>query len=196
MNKKQKIYLLLFCGQCAIISLKGDVFMDSNNKTIGERIRYYRILRGISQERLSKALGYHSRSAVYNIENGLSGLPTEKVITLAEILGVSPEELLRPASQRSSSSRLRALLHSDDNTSINDEPEKQQESLNKFYTPSVVLKNQCEIHDGILFFDLRNYSVEDRKKIKKVFKSVLSLVAPNPDQPERNEPPLNDKEDI
>ena len=169
--------------------------MDSNNKTIGERIRYYRILRGMSQDTLSRLLGYHSRSAIYNIENGLSGLPSEKVITLAEILEVYPEELLGPSSQRSSGN-FRTVVHSNDPVSVNDDHVKQQESLNKFYTPSVALKNQCEIHDGILFFDLRNYSVEDRQKIKKVFKSVLSLVAPDTDQPESNEPPLNDKDDV
>ena len=68
--------------------------MKTDKKTVGERLKYYRELAGLSQEELGRIVGYRSRSAIYNIEKNRSGIPAGKIQRLADILGVSSEELL------------------------------------------------------------------------------------------------------
>lgn len=57
------------------------------------KLRKLRKQKGISQTFMSSALGYKHPSGYSNIENGRVGLRVEQAKTLAEILGVTMEEL-------------------------------------------------------------------------------------------------------
>ena len=58
-----------------------------------DKIRYYRKLRGISQEILADKLGYKSFTTIQKWEDGTSSPPIGTVKKVAEILGVTIEEL-------------------------------------------------------------------------------------------------------
>lgn len=61
--------------------------------TIGERIREKRIESGLTQEELSKKLGYKSRSSVNKMESARA-LPLKKVEMMSEVLGCSKSYLM------------------------------------------------------------------------------------------------------
>lgn len=58
-----------------------------------DKIRYYRKLRGISQEVLADKLGYKSFTTIQKWEDGTSSPPIGTVKKVADILGVTIEEL-------------------------------------------------------------------------------------------------------
>ena len=58
-----------------------------------DKIRFYRKLRGISQEALADKLGYKSFTTIQKWEDGTSSPPIGTVKKVAEILGVTIEEL-------------------------------------------------------------------------------------------------------
>ena len=58
-----------------------------------DKIRYYRKLRGISQEILADKLGYKSFTTIQKWEDGTSSPPIGTVKKVADILGVTIEEL-------------------------------------------------------------------------------------------------------
>lgn len=62
-------------------------------KTVGDRIREKREELGMTQEELSKKLGYKSRSSVNKMENARE-LPLKKVTMMADVLGCSPSYLM------------------------------------------------------------------------------------------------------
>lgn len=57
-------------------------------------IRYYRKLRGFSQDELARKVGYSNRSAIARIENGEIDLPYSKILTFAQVLNVAPWQLI------------------------------------------------------------------------------------------------------
>ncbi len=57
-------------------------------------IRYYRKLRGMTQEQLALKIGYSNRSTVARIEKGDFDLSQSKIIAIAEALNVTPGELM------------------------------------------------------------------------------------------------------
>ena len=61
---------------------------------LGSKIKEYRQLRGLSQSDLASALGYTSRSAINRIETGASDLSRDKFALLAQVLDISPVELM------------------------------------------------------------------------------------------------------
>lgn len=61
--------------------------------TIGERIKYLREQKGLTQNELAALLGYKSKSSVAHIENGRD-IPRSMVITLAHALGTTPAYLM------------------------------------------------------------------------------------------------------
>lgn len=66
---------------------------------IGDRIRFFRKLRGMTSEELGKTLGYTEKTAhvrVSQYENGSRGPKKELVDKLADIFDVSPEALYAP----------------------------------------------------------------------------------------------------
>ncbi|GIN62740.1 hypothetical protein J27TS8_27330 [Robertmurraya siralis] len=60
---------------------------------LGINIKEIRNSKGLTQLYVSKKLGYKSTSMLSEIESGKKGLDAEKVPLLAEILGVSINEL-------------------------------------------------------------------------------------------------------
>ena len=62
--------------------------------TMYERIKELRIKKGLSQQQLATLAGYHDRSSIAKIESGAVDLPQSKIISFAQILGVSPAELM------------------------------------------------------------------------------------------------------
>lgn len=61
--------------------------------TIGERIKYLREQKGLTQNELAEILGYKSKSSVAHIENGRD-IPRSMVIALAHALGTTPAYLM------------------------------------------------------------------------------------------------------
>ena len=58
---------------------------------VGQRIRYLRIRKGLTQDELAKKMGYTSRSTINKIEKGLVDMPTTKVREFATVLDVMPD---------------------------------------------------------------------------------------------------------
>lgn len=72
--------------------------MDSFNKekyleAFGNRVREYRIARGMSQNELAIKAGYTSRSTIAKIESGKADVPRSKIVQIAQALGVDPVAL-------------------------------------------------------------------------------------------------------
>ena len=59
-----------------------------------ESIKYYRELRGLSQDALAKLVGYNDRSSIAKIEAGQVDLSRSKIMAFAEALGVTPGHIL------------------------------------------------------------------------------------------------------
>lgn len=69
--------------------------MSKTNLSIGERIRKYRLQKGLSQDKLSKAadVAFHT---IVKIESGDTPNPTiDTIKKIAAALGVSVDELLK-----------------------------------------------------------------------------------------------------
>ena len=62
-------------------------------KVLGDNIKEIREQKGITQAYVSTKLGYKSSSMLSEIESGKKGLDAEKIPLLANILGVSINEL-------------------------------------------------------------------------------------------------------
>lgn len=67
--------------------------MEKDTKTLGQRISYYRKLRGITQEELGEKCGVSSQ-AVSKWENDLSAPDITLLGTLAEIFCITTDDLL------------------------------------------------------------------------------------------------------
>ena len=72
----------------------GDKRTEGFRKVVGERIRFFRIQRGLSQEELAKLCGYTSRSTIARIEKGQNEFPQSKFKELAKALGVTAIDLM------------------------------------------------------------------------------------------------------
>ena len=62
--------------------------------TTGEKIRHLREKKGITQDDLAKAAGYKDRSSIAKIESGGSDPSHRMLLKIANVLEVSPAELL------------------------------------------------------------------------------------------------------
>jgi transcriptional regulator with XRE-family HTH domain len=71
-----------------------DAYIEMSRKAFGERIRYFRELRGWQLEDLAVRLG-KSRSTVSRMETGKQNLTMVDIIAIARALEVSPSELFR-----------------------------------------------------------------------------------------------------
>lgn len=61
--------------------------------TIGEKIRYYRELRGLTQEDIAKRLNTKPQN-IYKYEKGIiENIPLPNIVAMANIFGVSPADL-------------------------------------------------------------------------------------------------------
>lgn len=63
--------------------------------TIGKRIKRRRIELGMSQEELSKVMGYQDRSAISMVETGRRDISWENVCKYAKALNCSPSYLMK-----------------------------------------------------------------------------------------------------
>jgi transcriptional regulator with XRE-family HTH domain len=73
-------------------------------RTLGDNLRAYRTARGLSQEALADALGYH-RTYMSGVERGVRNLTLKSVERIAEQLDIDPVELLQVDSRRSPARR-------------------------------------------------------------------------------------------
>ena len=62
--------------------------------TIGQKIKHYRELKGMSQEELAIACGYKGRSSISRIEKDEGDIPQSKIKQIANVLEVSPGALI------------------------------------------------------------------------------------------------------
>jgi len=65
-----------------------DNFQKALYKHTGEKIRRARMMKGMSQTDLAKAMGYSDSSTIYKIEKGLQKMPNAKIQQLCYILGI------------------------------------------------------------------------------------------------------------
>lgn len=63
-------------------------------ETIGQKIRYYRNKKGMSQDQLAKLMNYCNRTAISKIERGENDVGFSEVPKWAKALGVSPLDLM------------------------------------------------------------------------------------------------------
>lgn len=68
--------------------------------TVGEKVKMLREALNMTQEELAKAVGYKTRSSITKIETGESDPTQKKLMRLADVLGVSPAELLGDSDDR------------------------------------------------------------------------------------------------
>ena len=67
--------------------------MDINYEQIGKKIRDYRELKGLSQEELAFTVDITERH-LRNVEYGIKGLSVSLLISLANVLDITPNDLL------------------------------------------------------------------------------------------------------
>jgi transcriptional regulator with XRE-family HTH domain len=61
---------------------------------IGERLRRYRLKKGMTQVEVADALGYIGRGAMANIETGRQRIMLHNVVAIAKYMGIKPARLL------------------------------------------------------------------------------------------------------
>ena len=62
--------------------------------TMGEKIKFLRLEKGLSQEELAALVGFKTRSAINKIETDLRDLKHSQIIQFARVLDSSPHYLL------------------------------------------------------------------------------------------------------
>ena len=65
-----------------------------DKKAVGERIKAIRVRNGMTQSRLAEELDYTSERQLQRIESGETSCSVDKLMELAQILGVSTDYLL------------------------------------------------------------------------------------------------------
>lgn len=65
-----------------------------DKKAVGERIKAIRLRNGMTQSRLAEKLDYTSERQLQRIESGETSCSVDKLMELAQILGVSTDYLL------------------------------------------------------------------------------------------------------
>lgn len=64
------------------------------HKKFGQRVRYFRRLKGLTQEELSLEIGTDN-SYISNIENARNDIPLSRINQIAKALGIEPYEQLK-----------------------------------------------------------------------------------------------------
>jgi transcriptional regulator with XRE-family HTH domain len=70
--------------------------ITKEKRIIGQRIKYFRELRGMSQIELNRLAGYKGRGMMGFIEEGSTGVSQDKLKQIAEILNVPVSVLVTP----------------------------------------------------------------------------------------------------
>lgn len=109
------------------------------SKTIGQKVRYYRRLKSLSQEDLSIRLEKDydislTRTSITHYESGRNQIPLSLIPKIAQILGVEPQKLTGeselPDENKLQSELFLALRQVSELTRKNSELEKEVERLN------------------------------------------------------------------
>lgn len=66
------------------------------NEILGEKIKTLRLINGLSQDQVRKALGYSSSGSLSRIENGEIGMANENIYKAAELFDIHPAFLFSP----------------------------------------------------------------------------------------------------
>ena len=61
---------------------------------IGEQIKKYRNIKGMTQQEIANALGESSGRVIYNWEKGIGRPDCDKLARLCDLLGVSADEMI------------------------------------------------------------------------------------------------------
>lgn len=61
---------------------------------VGENIRLFRLMLGMTQEELAEKMGYKSKTTINKIEKEVNSMPLDKIQKFAEVLHTSPSVLL------------------------------------------------------------------------------------------------------
>lgn len=61
---------------------------------VGENIRTFRVLNGMTQEELAQKMGYKSKTTINKIEKEINSMPLDRIQKFAEVLGVPVPVLL------------------------------------------------------------------------------------------------------
>jgi transcriptional regulator with XRE-family HTH domain len=80
----------------------------SLKKLIGLRVREVRLLRGMTQAELAESID-RTEETVSNIERGKTMAPPDTLDTIAAVLGIATESLLRPMTSEPDSAERLAL---------------------------------------------------------------------------------------
>lgn len=95
----------LICNHFNVIfCLRGDIM-----KTLGQRIRDRRIELGMTQEELSKKLGYKNKSTIGKIEADVNDITSSKVVEFAHALDTTAAYLMGWVDEEDNRKRIMAL---------------------------------------------------------------------------------------
>ena len=72
-----------------------------DKKAVGERIKAIRLRNGMTQSRLAEELDYTSERQLQRIESGETSCSVDKLMELAQILGVSTDDMEKYMSGKS-----------------------------------------------------------------------------------------------
>jgi len=70
-------------------------------KTIGANIKHYRVIIGLSQEKLAELAGLH-RTYVGAVERGERNISVKNIAKIATALGIEPYQLMKKELRKSS----------------------------------------------------------------------------------------------
>lgn len=85
----------------------------------GERVCNARMMKGLTQQELAEKLNFKSRSSINKIERGKQDLPRNKVIELANALGVTPDYLMGWKAERTIQDKFALLNEANQKTVLN-----------------------------------------------------------------------------
>jgi len=88
--------------------------------TCGETIRQLREKKGMSQSDLAKAVGYKTRSSIAKIETGDSDPSQKMLVKIANVLEVSPGELIHDTISFDITNTANAILKANEVTPMSD----------------------------------------------------------------------------
>jgi len=76
------------------VLLRNDRLRDEFRTLFGNNLRRIRVLRGMTQAQLEYKAGYSGNGALSQIEQGLKGMPINRVYSVAKALKVHPSFLM------------------------------------------------------------------------------------------------------
>jgi len=106
-NQSKNLLLLANRGVYTMVSMAIDI--DVLKVTIGKRVRFFRIRKGMTQMELAQKIGYTSSASVSEVESGIKAPSMDKLQLIADTLDVPVSLLVTPV-QYDSTDKKAALL--------------------------------------------------------------------------------------